>query len=98
MYVCVADTDAEARRLSEATLVDRYGTLERGLQLAAIGSPATVTDRLRALVDLGFTYLELRFICWDAQSLVEMIDRVAAEVAPQVRGRPLTPRLRTVAG
>lgn len=98
VYVCVADTDAEARRLSEATLIDRYGTLERGLQLAAIGSPATVADRLRALVDLGLTYLELRFICWDASSLVEMIDRVAAEVAPQVRGRPLPSQLRTVAG
>jgi alkanesulfonate monooxygenase SsuD/methylene tetrahydromethanopterin reductase-like flavin-dependent oxidoreductase (luciferase family) len=98
VYVCVADTDAEAQRLSEATLISRYKSLERGLELAAIGSPATVADRLRALVDLGFTYLELRFICWDAQSLVEMIDRMATEVVPQVCGRPLTPRPRSAAG
>lgn len=91
VYVCIADTDAEAQRLSQATLVDRYKTLDRGLQLAAIGSPVTVAERLRAIVDVGFTYIELRFICWDAQSLVEMIDRVAAEVIPQVSGRLLTP-------
>jgi alkanesulfonate monooxygenase SsuD/methylene tetrahydromethanopterin reductase-like flavin-dependent oxidoreductase (luciferase family) len=84
-FVCVADTREAALSICGETLRRRYGSLERALVISAVGSPADVSDQLRALMRSGCTYFELRFICHDMDSYLEMIERVAREVVPGLR-------------
>jgi hypothetical protein len=71
--------------MSRATLEYRFGSLEEGLNRAAIGDPSAVAEHLRRRLAIGYTYVVLRCICHDAASYHEMIRRVATEVLPRVR-------------
>jgi alkanesulfonate monooxygenase SsuD/methylene tetrahydromethanopterin reductase-like flavin-dependent oxidoreductase (luciferase family) len=84
-FCCIASTRDEAFKIARPSLVERYGSLERALVLAAVGSAADVREQLRTLVDAGLGYFELRFICHTMASYLEMIQRVAEDVVPSVR-------------
>jgi alkanesulfonate monooxygenase SsuD/methylene tetrahydromethanopterin reductase-like flavin-dependent oxidoreductase (luciferase family) len=84
-FCCIAATRDAALEIAGATLLKRYGSLERALVLAAVGSAADVRDQLRAVRDAGANYFELRFICHDVPSYLEMIERVANDVLPALR-------------
>jgi len=82
LFICLASDAAEARAISEATLTRRYGSWEAGLEHAAVGDVQAVTDHLGERLELGFNYIELRFICHNVQTLLGMLRRVADEVVP----------------
>jgi alkanesulfonate monooxygenase SsuD/methylene tetrahydromethanopterin reductase-like flavin-dependent oxidoreductase (luciferase family) len=94
LFICLADTNEEARDISAATLAHRYGTAEVGRRHAAIGDAGAVAEHLIERVRLGITYLELRFICHDVSGLLEMLERVAREVLPTVRAAAASPSAR----
>jgi len=85
IFVCITDSTEEATRMSRATLEYRFGSLQEGLDRAAIGDPAAVVGHLQRRLAMGYTYVVLRFICHDAASYREMIRRVATEVLPALR-------------
>jgi hypothetical protein len=60
-------------------------SLERALVLSAVGSPSDVSEQLSRLVQAGCGYFELRFICHDMRSYLEMVERVGRDVVPQLR-------------
>ncbi|HLZ28611.1 MAG TPA: LLM class flavin-dependent oxidoreductase [Chloroflexota bacterium] len=84
-FCCISSTREAALEIAGATLLERYGSLERALVLSAVGSAADVRDQLRTLQDAGANYFELRFICHDVPSYLEMIERVANDVLPGLR-------------
>jgi len=84
-FCCIAATRDAALEIAGPTLLRRYGSLERALVLSAVGSGVDVRDQLRAVQDAGANYFELRFICHDMPSYLEMIERVASDVLPALR-------------
>jgi alkanesulfonate monooxygenase SsuD/methylene tetrahydromethanopterin reductase-like flavin-dependent oxidoreductase (luciferase family) len=84
-FCCVAGSREEALRIAGPTLERRYRTMDRALVLSAVGCPADVRDQLNRLMEAGCQYFELRFICHDIPSYLEMIQRVGEEVLPFVR-------------
>jgi alkanesulfonate monooxygenase SsuD/methylene tetrahydromethanopterin reductase-like flavin-dependent oxidoreductase (luciferase family) len=86
-FLCVADTTKEAIEISKASLEKRYGSVEAGLKTAAIGDAETVKQRLAEIIEMGFTYIEMRFLCHTPASHLEMIRRVATEVLPALRAQ-----------
>jgi alkanesulfonate monooxygenase SsuD/methylene tetrahydromethanopterin reductase-like flavin-dependent oxidoreductase (luciferase family) len=82
IFVCLADTTGEAERMSRATLVDRYGSVEEGLHHAAVGDAGVVGEHLAERMRLGLTCIEFRFICHSQEAHLEMMARLAAEVLP----------------
>ncbi len=88
IFVCIADSTDEARSMSRATLEYRFGSMEEGLNRAAIGDTSAVIEHFERRLAMGYTYVVLRFICHDAASYHEMITRVATEVLPRLRTSP----------
>jgi alkanesulfonate monooxygenase SsuD/methylene tetrahydromethanopterin reductase-like flavin-dependent oxidoreductase (luciferase family) len=84
-FCCIADSRDEALRIAGPTLERRYRTLERALVLSAVGSPSDVRDQLNRLTDAGCGYFELRFVCHDMPSYLEMVERVGSDVLPRLR-------------
>ena len=70
----------------------RIGDEERDHPRHVLGTPPQAADRIRALADLGFDHVELRFAPMrdpagpSLERTLEMIELFAAEVAPAVRG------------
>lgn len=85
IFVCITDSTEEARTMSRATLEYRFGSMEEGLRRAAIGDAAAVIEHLQSRLAMGYTYVVLRFVCHDAATYLEMIQRVASDVLPAVR-------------
>lgn len=85
IFTCVADTDAAAHAMAEASLRDRWGDPARGAASSLIGSPATVTAKMRDYVAAGVTHFELKFICHTPAIMEEMIRRYAETIVPKVR-------------
>jgi alkanesulfonate monooxygenase SsuD/methylene tetrahydromethanopterin reductase-like flavin-dependent oxidoreductase (luciferase family) len=77
-YVTVARTHEEALRIARASLVDKFKTLERGLEVCIVGSVDEVMARIDQYHEAGAGTLELKFICHDVGQLREMIEMVAA--------------------
>ena len=84
-FLCVAETHEAAYAIGEASLTQRYGSLETALTISAIGSTAEVCQQLGSLIASGCTYFEFRFVCRDMPSYLDMIQRVATEVIPNLR-------------
>jgi probable F420-dependent oxidoreductase len=84
-FCCIAASTEEAMRIAGPTLEERYGSLERALVISAVGSAPDVRDKLRSLMDGGADYFELRFVCHDMQSYLEMVQRVADDVLPGLK-------------
>jgi len=75
-------TAADALRMLAAF---RSWIAARADKYLAVGSAADVRDQLRTVQAAGATYFELRFICHDVPSYLEMIERVASDVLPALR-------------
>jgi alkanesulfonate monooxygenase SsuD/methylene tetrahydromethanopterin reductase-like flavin-dependent oxidoreductase (luciferase family) len=88
-FCCIAATRDAALEIAGATLVRRYGSLERALVLSAVGTAADVRDQLRSVQDAGASYFELRFVCHDMPSYLDMIERIANDVLPFLRAEKL---------
>ena len=72
-YVSVARTHAEAVAIAQASLVNKFKTLERGLDVCMVGSVDEVMDRIEQYREAGARDIELKFICHDTAQLREMI-------------------------
>ncbi|HET8570024.1 MAG TPA: LLM class flavin-dependent oxidoreductase [Candidatus Limnocylindria bacterium] len=77
-YVTVARTHEDAVRIAKASLVEKFKTLEAGLEKCVVGDADEVLARLARYRDAGGKHAELKFVCHDPGQLGEMIDRVAS--------------------
>jgi hypothetical protein len=83
--VSIAATREKAMEIGVPTLASRFKTQERALAVSAIGSPSEVQQQLANRYRAGLRYLELRFVCHDPDSFVEMASMVSADVLPGLR-------------
>ena len=83
--LCLADSRGDAVTIAGATLVARFGSLERGMVCCAVGGPGDVQAHLRRLHDAGLRYAQLRLIGHDLPSLQAMLNRLGTEVLPALR-------------
>jgi alkanesulfonate monooxygenase SsuD/methylene tetrahydromethanopterin reductase-like flavin-dependent oxidoreductase (luciferase family) len=81
-FCCVAAARDDALQIAGPTLEARFRSRERALAHSAVGSTADVRDQLERLREAGCDYFELRFICHDMASCLEMIERVGNDVVP----------------
>jgi alkanesulfonate monooxygenase SsuD/methylene tetrahydromethanopterin reductase-like flavin-dependent oxidoreductase (luciferase family) len=85
IFVSIAATREKAMEIGAPTLASRFKTQERALAVSAIGSPSEVQQQLANRYRAGLRYLELRFVCHDPDSFVEMASMVSADVLPGLR-------------
>jgi len=85
MFVCIAESREAAMRICERSLLNRFGSLERGLARSIVGGAAEVADGLARRYEAGLRYLELKFWAHTPAQFMEMMSRVAADVLPAVR-------------
>jgi alkanesulfonate monooxygenase SsuD/methylene tetrahydromethanopterin reductase-like flavin-dependent oxidoreductase (luciferase family) len=85
VFICLDSTRERALDIGGATLVWRFGTLQRAQAVSIIGSPAEAVDRLVAMYRAGVRYAHLRPVTRDATGWVEMVEWISADVLPAVR-------------
>ncbi|MCG5431844.1 LLM class flavin-dependent oxidoreductase [Mycobacterium sp. MYCO198283] len=84
VYLMVDDDAARARERVLAGLRRIYGDM-RGIDAVPVaGTPAQVADGLRAVIDAGAQYLVLNPVGADVPEDHEQLERLAAEVIPQL--------------
>ncbi|MCA1645573.1 MAG: hypothetical protein LC797_08950, partial [Chloroflexi bacterium] len=66
-------------------LARRFKTQDRALSVSIIGSPSEAQQQLADRFRAGLRYLELRFVCHDPHSFVEMASMVTSDVLPALR-------------
>jgi probable F420-dependent oxidoreductase len=84
-FVRLDDTREQAVEIVRPSAEQRWGSLERGFEKAAIGTADDVLAHLRERYDAGLRYVELKFFARSVDELLEMIERFAAEVLPPLR-------------
>lgn len=85
-FVCVADSRDTAIRKSTATLLERFKSVEAGLERTFIGSPRDVCQRIKDYVAGGASFFELKFICGSTGEMLDMMRSIAKTVVPAVTG------------
>ena len=85
IFTCIACTDEAAREAAAASLRHQSGDVERGAAKSLIGSPATITARMRRYIAAGVTHFELKFISHTSAIMLDMMRRYAGEVVPALR-------------
>ncbi|NIM45973.1 MAG: TIGR03619 family F420-dependent LLM class oxidoreductase [Nitrososphaeria archaeon] len=84
-FMCLKDTDAEARDISALTLKKNYGSIENGERKHLIGSPSRIVERLEEYTNMGVNYYQLLFICRGVKEMLEMMRLFSKEVMPSFR-------------
>ena len=84
-FVCIGRTREAALELCGPTLVQRFKSMERAFEVAAIGTAEEVGERLAERYRSGLRYLEIKFMCRTSDDLLEMMERLATEVLPPLR-------------
>jgi len=79
-YVCVGRTRDEAISISERSLVDKFGDLEKGLSVCLVGDVSEVADRIEEYRAVGTDHFELKFIGHDVDQLTGMAEQLAARL------------------
>jgi alkanesulfonate monooxygenase SsuD/methylene tetrahydromethanopterin reductase-like flavin-dependent oxidoreductase (luciferase family) len=85
IFLCIARTREQAMEIGAPTLARRFKTQERALAVSIIGSPSEAQQQLADRFRAGLRYLELRFVCHDPDSFVEMASMVSGDVLPALR-------------
>lgn len=85
VFLCVESTRERAIDVAARSLTDRFGSVEKGLARAIVGSVAEVQDQLSERYALGVRYLELKFLAHDLEAYLEMLARTGQEVLPPLR-------------
>jgi alkanesulfonate monooxygenase SsuD/methylene tetrahydromethanopterin reductase-like flavin-dependent oxidoreductase (luciferase family) len=85
IFVCIARTREQAMEIGAPTLARRFKTQERALAVSIVGSPSEAQQQLADRFRAGLRYLELRFVCHDPDSFVEMASMVTSDVLPALR-------------
>ena len=76
-YVCVAETQEEARSIARRSLEGKFETLERGEQVCIVGDVEQVLRRIREYANAGARHVELKFVAHDPDQLHRMMAVVA---------------------
>jgi alkanesulfonate monooxygenase SsuD/methylene tetrahydromethanopterin reductase-like flavin-dependent oxidoreductase (luciferase family) len=76
-YVTVASTHEDAIAIARASLIDKFGSLERGLAVTLVGSPQEVMEKIYCYQEAGARDVELKFVCHDTAQLREMMHMLA---------------------
>jgi alkanesulfonate monooxygenase SsuD/methylene tetrahydromethanopterin reductase-like flavin-dependent oxidoreductase (luciferase family) len=88
-YACVADTRDAAVAIARRSLEQPpFKTLERGLDVAIVGSPADVIERISRYRDAGAGHVELKLLAHDLKSLHDQISLLARTVLPTFQASP----------
>ena len=82
IYTTIAETGREAREIAGLTLERAFGSLDKGLESALVGSPEEIVERVQMYEDAGVDHMECKFLCRDIESLVGMLDLYAKRVLP----------------
>jgi len=85
VFICVDRTRERALEIASRSLVDRFGTLEVGLEKAVVGSVDEVREQLAERHRIGLRHLEVKFFAHDLDSYLEMLARTAEDVLPALR-------------
>lgn len=79
-YACVASTRDEAIAIARRSLVGKFETLERGMEVCIVGDVSDLLERVAAYGGAGAGHVELKFIAHTVPQLHEMMARVAEGV------------------
>ncbi len=83
-YVTVGKTHEEALGIARRSLVDKFKTVERGLDVCIVGTADEVLEKIDRYAAAGAGHVEMKFICHDTAQLRWMIEAVAAK-APKAK-------------
>ena len=76
-YVTVARTHEEAVAIAKVSLIDKFKTLEKGLDACIVGDVDEVLEKIDRYRAAGAKHAELKFICHDTAMMASMMERVA---------------------
>jgi alkanesulfonate monooxygenase SsuD/methylene tetrahydromethanopterin reductase-like flavin-dependent oxidoreductase (luciferase family) len=79
-YVCVGRTRQEAEDISRASVVKKFGDMEKAAEVCIIGDADECADRVAQYHAVGADHIELKFVCHDVTQLAEMMERTAARL------------------
>ncbi len=85
IFVCIAASREKAMRIGGETLARRFRTAERAQALSIIGTASEAQQQLADRFRAGLRYLELRFVCHNPESYIEMASEMSADVLPALR-------------
>lgn len=76
-YVCVGETREAALTKCRASLVHKFGDLDRGLEVCIVGDPDEAAEQIDAYAAAGAAHLELKFVCHDVEDMQRQMTLVA---------------------
>jgi alkanesulfonate monooxygenase SsuD/methylene tetrahydromethanopterin reductase-like flavin-dependent oxidoreductase (luciferase family) len=76
-YVTVARTHEEAVAIARVSLIDKFKTLERGLEVCIVGDVGEVLEKIDRYRAAGAKHAELKFICHDPTQMAAMMELVS---------------------
>jgi len=82
MFICMADNREKALAMCRKNLERTFGNIEIGEMRSLIGTTETIISKLEQYCETGVDIVELKFLSPDIQSMSQMIERFAEEVAP----------------
>jgi len=85
LFVCIDDDSELAKAGAVSTLKESFPTVEDGLNRNLVGNPREVRQALSKFRDAGTTFIELKFIYRDLDSLGRMMMLFADQVMPEFR-------------
>lgn len=84
-YVTVGKTHDEAVSIAAKSLVNKFGTVEKGLQECIVGDVEEVTERIRGYHEIGVRHFELKFIGHTIPQITGMMEQIAERTLPTIR-------------
>jgi alkanesulfonate monooxygenase SsuD/methylene tetrahydromethanopterin reductase-like flavin-dependent oxidoreductase (luciferase family) len=85
IFCCVAPSRDKALDIGAETMSKRFRSRERALAVCLVGAPSEVQEQLAARYRAGLRYAEIRFVCHNPESFIEMASIVSSEVLPALR-------------
>jgi alkanesulfonate monooxygenase SsuD/methylene tetrahydromethanopterin reductase-like flavin-dependent oxidoreductase (luciferase family) len=85
IFMCIASSHGRAMEIGGETLGRRFRSAERAQAVSIIGTALEAQEQLAERFRAGLRYLELRFVCPDPDSWIEMASEVSADVLPGLR-------------
>jgi alkanesulfonate monooxygenase SsuD/methylene tetrahydromethanopterin reductase-like flavin-dependent oxidoreductase (luciferase family) len=67
IFTTVAETHQEAEDIAARTLTEKFGSLERGVEVSLVGTADEVADRILEFRDAGVRHFGLKFVCHDVR-------------------------------
>lgn len=80
--VCLQKTIAEAKKQAAASLVKRFGSIEKGIQRAIVGNQTEVVRRMETYLKAGGTYFLLGFFAQTPNQVLAAMDRFSHDILP----------------